>query len=355
MPDNNDVGELESGSWSPQGDFYVFAALRENREDLWVLFSQERFFGSAPAAPLRLTHGPLSLFAPQVAEDGTRIFALGTLTSGELMKLDRRTGQFQPYFDGLSATSADFSSDGRNVAYASYPDGALWRMGINGTGGQRLVGPTAGMDGVAWSPDRRWIAFRSRLGGAHMKIYLIPSGGGQPEPITEADEEQGIPTWSPDSTRLVFGDVPIKFGIANGHEALHVYDIVDQAFSVLPGAQGLWTPRWSPDGKWIAALTIAGQSLRIFDVARQTWRALSADQVNEPSWSRDSRELYYDTVMPGHVLRSVRISDGHIDTLADLAKLPVQGTSWSGLAPDDTPLGPRRIGAAEVYALTIER
>ena len=76
------------------------------------------------------------------------------------------------------------------------------------------------------------------------------------------ETEQGVPTWSPGSTRLCLGDVPAAFGKPSGTEVIHVFDLSLRKLSHLPGSRGLWTSRWSRDGRYISALTIEGQKLR---------------------------------------------------------------------------------------------
>jgi len=116
--------------------------------------------------------------------------------------------------------------------------------------------------GLAWSPDGKHIAMRAQMAGKPFKIYLISAQGGEPqELIPQHREEEGIPTWSRDAKQIVFSDVPGQFHQGTGNEVLHVYDLKTHDLSSLPGSKGLWTSRWSPDGRYIAALTVADQEV----------------------------------------------------------------------------------------------
>ena len=178
---------------------------------------------------------------------------------------------------------------------------------------QALVAGEFELDGVAWSPDGRWISFRSRMAGLRMKNFLIPSSGGTPAPLSDDDREQGIASWSADSTQFVFGDVPAVFGVPAGAEVLHVHDVARKTSSAVPGSDGLWTARWSPDGRFIAALMIDRrhqQRMRLFDTLTKRWRTLDAVHVDNPSWSHDSRFVYYNTEGSTAALMRVRVADG---------------------------------------------
>src|SRR5262249_25612454 len=62
-----------------------------------------------------------------------------------------------------------------------------------GSAPQRLTdGSFIDMDGVAWSPDRRSLAFRARTPGTRSRIYLISSAGGTPKMLLPGDAEQGL-------------------------------------------------------------------------------------------------------------------------------------------------------------------
>jgi Tol biopolymer transport system component len=124
------------------------------------------------------------------------------------------------------------------------------------------------------------------------------------------------------------------------------------ALQDLPGSKGLWTSRWSPDGRSIAALTIdREQRLMLFDVASRVWRRTNATHVNDPTWSRDGDFVYYDTESTPHELRRYRVATGTVEHVSDFT-----GTltlAWSGLAADDSPLVLRNLEGARLYAVDL--
>ena len=60
---------------------------------------------------------------------------------GELMRLDPKSDQFQPFLGGISADLVAFSKDGQSVAYVSYPEMILWRANRDGSDRVQLTNP----------------------------------------------------------------------------------------------------------------------------------------------------------------------------------------------------------------------
>jgi Tol biopolymer transport system component len=136
-------------------------------------------------------------------------------------------------------------------------------------------------------------------------------------------------------------------------QQIQIYDRVRQEFSALPNSVGLWTARWSPDGRFISALTGTGQKLRLYDVLNNSWRSLEADHINNPTWSQDGQYIYYDTEGNLRALRRVRVADGQVEEIVNLEEYPITVYWWSGLALDDSPLILRN--PVEIYAFDVER
>jgi Tol biopolymer transport system component len=149
--------------------------------------------------------------------------------------------------------------------------------------------------------------------------------------------------------------VPGQFHQGTGNEVLHVYDLKTRDLSSLPGSKGLWTSRWSPDGRYIAALTIAGQELMVFDFRTGRWRDLHVDQVNSPTWSHDGKYIYFDRLSgKGNGIYRVGVSAGRFEQVATFNGIRREAVWWDGLSPDDSPLVVRSMGTQEIYALDME-
>jgi Tol biopolymer transport system component len=114
----------------------------------------------------------------------------------------------------------------------------------------------------------------------------------------------------------------------------------------------------SPDGRYLAATTVDGQKLLLFDITTQKWSDLATVGVNATQWSADGKYVYFDTQSGGEQgVYRISISGRKVEKVADLKNLrrvvlPFQG--WIGLTPDGSPLLMRDTGTQEVYALDFE-
>ena len=66
------------------------------------------------------------------------------------------------------------------------------------------------------------------------------------------------------------------------------------AVRTLPGSQGVFAPRWSPDGSHIVALSFGNGKLKLYDVQNEKWTTpgLHLNDFGYLAWSRDSAYVY---------------------------------------------------------------
>ena len=98
-------------------------------------------------------------------------------------------------------------------------------------------------------------------------------------------------TWSPDA-RVVFSYNSTSFAGFNGAPCSGPQN---KSVSTLPGSEGFYSPQWSPDGHYVAALA-PGDHLVLFDATTQEWTTVLALGVGFPSWSRDGQYIYCNTL-----------------------------------------------------------
>jgi Tol biopolymer transport system component len=143
---------------------------------------------------------------------------------------------------------------------------------------------------------------------------------------------------------------------------LSILDIASHKVNQIPGSVGLCPPRWSPDGRFIAALTsnFPNDALKIFDMETERWSILATKRPRSPSFSRDGRYIFFlrtDEARP-EVFRIYRIQvkGGEEELVADLKDWRFTSSywAWMGLDPDDAPLLMRDTGSTDLYALTLE-
>jgi Tol biopolymer transport system component/DNA-binding winged helix-turn-helix (wHTH) protein len=349
------------GRWTPDGRYFIFQNRIDGRLDLWALPETRRFpWRKRDDKPIQLTAGPLNFQNPLLSTDGKKIFAIGESDRAELIRYDLHSNHFVPYFSGISAEGLAFSRDGQWVTYTSYPDGTLWRSKLDGSERLQLTFPPLRVLLPRWSPDGKQIAFNARLHDGPFNIYLISSEGGQAQRILPSEQTQQDANWSPDGNSLVFG----SDGDVRNKEPIQAIDLRSKRVSVLPGSSGFFSPRWSPDGRFIAAMTKdTAFKLMLFDFSSRKWTEVFGSQMAYPSWSHDGKYIYFqswhDPVKhSGERIVKLGLRDRKAENIVDIKDVGrlTTGTTvdWLGLAPDDSPLFARDISTSEIFALDVE-
>jgi Tol biopolymer transport system component/Ser/Thr protein kinase RdoA (MazF antagonist) len=340
------------GKWTADGRYFVFQSIREGTANVWALREDGGLFRSTAHEPVQLTTGPMNIGEPVPSRDGKKLFVQGWRTRGELVRYDAKSGQFAPYLSGISAMGFDFSRDGAWVAYNQDAEGIIWRSKVDGTQKLQLTFPPMQAYLPRWSPDGRQIAFFGHPPGEPWQIYAVPAAGGSPELIYRGETNVADPNWSPDGKSLVFGG---NSAYSNQASAVYVLDMKTRKASKLPGSDGLFSPRWSPDGRYIAALTVNSLGSMLFDFTTQKWTELVKMFVGYPNWSRDGRHVYFDGVLENEEgYYRVRVSDRKLERILSLQGFqaaPGAFGNWSGIAPDESPLYVRDASIQEIYAL----
>jgi Tol biopolymer transport system component len=346
------------GNWTGDGRYFLFQIDGGPGRGLWALPETQGNRYDPDRRGVQLTNGPISFDSPVAAQDGKKLFAVGRFQRGELMRMDAKSRRFVPWLNGLSAEGLTFSADGESVAYTLFPEQTLWRSRADGS--QRVQLSFSGLHAMLprWSPDGQRIAFMGRPPGdrGHWNIYVVPVAGGSPEALLASDTDYAGPSWSPDGKSLAFAGAPWLKSFAKESTAIRVTDLRTRQVSVVPGSEGLWAPKWSPDGRYILAETVDSQELKLFDFESRQWKSLTrtGETIGYPVWSRAGGSVYFNTA--ARALYRVELRDGKVERVFSLGDLKMVGQfgPWFGLMPDDTPIVLRDTSVQEVYALDVE-
>ena len=333
------------GVWTQDGKHFVFSS----QGSIWELPAKSSWNHKSSVAPVQVTTGPLALFSPLPSKDTKKHFVVGRRPRGEFVRYDSQTNQFMPFLSGICAEHVSFSRDGQWIAYVGFPEGTLWRCKLDGSERLQLTYPPLYVSLPRWSPDGKEIAFFSTMSGKPSKIYVVSTDGGAVrELLPEDDRPEGDPYWSADGSALAFGGL---YGSATA--GIRILDLKTHHLNTLPGSQQLFSPRWSPDGKYMAAIRSDSQSLLIFDFAKQKWsEPFKGRNVSFPNWSKDSQYLYILSWPENPAVFRMRISDNKLERVADLKDFRPTGywDDWLGLDSNDSPLMMRDTGLQDVYA-----
>ena len=182
-----------------------------------------------------------------------------------------------------------------------YGGEGLWRVPING-GKQRPISGAlqfAGNPNVSRKGDRvaytqSWIDTNIYLATSSASLPRgVPGQFGPPKKIIASSREDHSPGFSPDGERIVF--------VSNrtGHsEIWTARRDGSQAEQLTRFASFAGTPRWSPDGKWIAFDLFKGNfDIWVIPAAGGDARQLTSDPSQHmlPSWSPDGRWIYFNS------------------------------------------------------------
>ncbi|HUA14312.1 MAG TPA: protein kinase [Verrucomicrobiae bacterium] len=334
------------GKWATDGKYFVFQSNRQ----IWALAKASGFLRPKPQ-PIQLTFSPLSLSSPLPSKDGQKLFVIGQSYRGELMRYGVKSAQFTPFLGGISAEYASFSRDGQWVAYVSYREGTMWRSRVDGSERLQLTYPPMYPLLPRWSPDGKSIIF-FEFGSSPDKparMYQVSSDGGPPRELLPDDRTQQLdPNWSPDGSKIIFA------GESNdAASSIRILDRSTGQVSSLPGSQGFYSPRWSPDGRYVCAFSQDSKTLLLFDFQTKQWRQLATGSLSWLNWSHDGQYVYMVDFAGKNAVTRIRISDHKAEQIADLKNFIGAGRYGVSLTltPDDSPLLLRDTGTEDVYSV----
>jgi Tol biopolymer transport system component len=348
------------GQWTSDGSSFVFTSPDNTSSDmplsygqLWALDERSTAFKKREANPVQLTSEPMRWIRPVPNKRAESLFAEGMVFRGELVRYDSGTGELRPLLHGISAEYLEYSPDGNAIVYVTFPEGILWRANRDGTNPVQLTSPPVYPINPHWSPDGSRILYFTKGFGEPRRAYTVPAQGGESVQISSVNHPTDIldPTWSPDGRNIAYATAGEENSPIDNVEIL---DLATHLATKVKGSEGMWSPRWSPDGRYIAALD-STWSVMVFDFESQKWNTLAKGFCEYPTWSRDSRSIYYFRNTPG--IPRVHVNGGEPEKAFDLPPLSYTGAMgrWFSIDPDGMPVMLRDAGSDEIYLLTLSK
>jgi Tol biopolymer transport system component len=338
-------------SWSkfPYGPF--FFATSPNSSEVWV----SREDNLRNQSPIRLALDALQapLIVATAGFDSKFLVMSPAQQIFELLRFSVKTRDFAPFAHTLQGSYVDFSPDGKRMAYARISDHALFVSTADGQQPRQLTFGPMVVELPRWSPDGRQIAFTAKLPDRPWRIFIVSQAGGVPYEASSGSDDQGAPTWSPDGRSLIYANIECHESSRCG---VHRIELGKKTVEDLPRSAGFRTARWSPDGKFVAALRADTHGLWLFDFKKNDWSQV-ADDANEDdiSWSRDSRFIYYSrSNANGKSIARLSLHTKQKETALDLSAFnSINGdfSSWFCLTPENSIIILRQLEASEIYAV----
>jgi WD40 repeat protein len=161
--------------------------------------------------------------------------------------------------------------------------------------------------------------------------------------------------WSADGNQLIFST-----DTTDNSLNIKVLDVKTKQVSEFPGSDNMFSPRQSPDGNYLAALSRDSRTLMLYDFRTQKWSQWLTEpgNISYPTWSRDGKYVYFDNfLIQNPTARRVKLGERRPEELWSLEGLSRYSVgpsgAWGGLAPDGSRLYVQDISAQEIYALDV--
>jgi TolB protein len=227
--DSQEAQQLTNGpgydyqpDWSADGKWIVYVKYDHSTLELWALNPESK------QARALTTHGAVNL-EPRFSPDGKRIafvstayngrfhIFIGDFDSGALQEIRQITSEnrsplpryyYSPYDHEISPV---WSPDGSELLFVSnrghlYGTGGFWGMKAQAGAEAREIHyeETTWKARPAFSPDGKRIVYASYLGQSWHQLWVMPSQGGDPFPLSYGDFDNINPRWSPDGEKIAF-------------------------------------------------------------------------------------------------------------------------------------------------------
>jgi DNA-binding winged helix-turn-helix (wHTH) protein/Tol biopolymer transport system component len=346
------------GRWTSDGRYYIFAAVRNGRNDIWALRESPRFLQFSPPQPVQLTQGPFGFGEPLPSRDGRTIYVQGGVEAADIERTDALTHLTKPLLHGLHAMDLSVSPDGQSAIYIN---DAVWRGRADGSAPQKLFQNTNSLRfrHARWYPDGKHLLLQGSGRGQPPEIYLVPSEGGALVDLLALGHPFIIPDVAPDGDTIVFGADPATAEKSPDQCVLTLFHVQSGEKSVIPGSQALLGATWSPDARYLAALSVDMTTMKLFDFATQRWSVIArGNYLTNPYWSADAKFVYFqDLLAPGEPV--FRVPPGApvpetVFSFEELLRSGPQRCLFIGLTLDGSLLTRVSRVGGDVYALDVE-
>jgi dipeptidyl aminopeptidase/acylaminoacyl peptidase len=278
--------------WSPDGSRIAFLSNRGDKEKPPQVYTIPLGGGEASA----LTSLPGVIGDIAWSPDGKRLLCLARKFEPE--ELERQKDEQKKKL-GVVVRQYDrlfYKLDG--VGYLAHERWHLWSVDAHSGKAKQLTDhPVYDEEMPAWSPDGKWIAFTSNrseqpdMAPDRIDLFVMPAGGGEMRKIETPVGYKGQLSFSPDGKWIAY----------YGSEG-----------------EGLG---YKNNGLWIVPVDGAAPAHNLteaYDLHVSAWTIndIGQPETMPPTWSLDSRKVYFPVVFHGSsVLKSIDLDGNRLQTV----------------------------------------
>ena len=153
------------------------------------------------------------------------------------------------------------------------------------------------VSGAQMSPDGKWVAYTVRTLNLHedkstRQIWMSPAAGGEAMPLTAKGENSSSPRWSPDGRYLAFLSAR---GEGAKTQVWQIYMGGGEAQQLTETIQGVESFEWAPSGSRMV-LVIQDASADEIEAAQRAKEGKKPEKRAQRPWVIDRQQMKFDTV-----------------------------------------------------------
>ncbi len=239
-------------NWTADGRYFIFRSIRDGDNNIWIVPDNISWLRKVSREPIQLTTGPLQFDDPLISKDGKKLSWSAAYNRAQSWSATMQNPEISFRFSEgcplgtwnspATRSGSPISATPRTHCGAAKPTVA--RVFSSLTLPCELLWPTGRQMGNRLYSRRRCRGKRS------WQVFLISRDGGTSDPVTTEDVWETDPTWSNDGSTLAFGHYDL---LHSEKTFIELFNVKTRQLSHLPDSQGVFGPRWSPDGRYILA------------------------------------------------------------------------------------------------------